>query len=326
MTRTSRTDPEWRLFEQLVARIEQDAEPGVTVTSPARLRCTVTGRLREVDAAIRTPSGRLTTVECRKRRGRQDVTWIEQLATKRRSLGADKTIAVSASGFTTAAHQIASRNQIELKTLEPITQAQLNPILSLNLVLFWHRRAAIHRIGLRKARDQAWSVPDPSAVDLVVPEGTDPQAMLFRNEEDGRRWSINHLWQQLQEATDPFAGIAKAMPPVLRTTCFPYPGNVTIDTAEGPVRLGDVILTVSLWLEAEERTKDGAEMVAYGAEGRQAQHRLEFTSIVSPDDWRIGLQAPADGSEVDAIRTSGTWPGTRDDQDPASGSPGAISS
>ncbi len=246
MTRSKRTDPEWRQFERLVARIEQDADPGMTITSPARLRCNITGRLREVDAAIRTPAGALITLECRKRRGRQDVTWIEQLATKRRSLGADKTIAVSASGFTAAAALIASRNSIELKRLEPITLAQLNTLLSLDLVLFWHRRAAIGRVGLRRAQEQSWTVPDPMEVDLVLPEDTDPQALLFRNDEDGRRWSINDLWHQVQEATEPFAGIAKGMLPVERTACFPYPGNVTADTPDGSMRLGDVILTVSL--------------------------------------------------------------------------------
>src|SRR5690606_14024174 len=95
-----RTDPEWRAFERLVARIERDAiRRGGSVTSPDRIRCRFTRRLREVDAAVRFTNGQLTTIECRKRRARQDVTWIEQLATKKVSLGANHTIAVSASGF-----------------------------------------------------------------------------------------------------------------------------------------------------------------------------------------------------------------------------------
>ena len=46
-----RAMPEWRQFEKLVARIEADAGPlGLTVVSPDRIRCKITGRLREVDA------------------------------------------------------------------------------------------------------------------------------------------------------------------------------------------------------------------------------------------------------------------------------------
>jgi hypothetical protein len=78
-----RQDPEWREFERLVARIEADAGPrGMIVTSPDRIRCNVTGRLREVDASIRSRIGTaemLITIECRRRATIQDVTWIEQL-------------------------------------------------------------------------------------------------------------------------------------------------------------------------------------------------------------------------------------------------------
>lgn len=94
--------PDWRQFEQLVARIEADAGPlGLTVTSPDRIRCRTTGRLREVDASVRTQIGTssiLITVECRKRRAKQDVTWIEELATKKHAIGAARTIAVSLPG------------------------------------------------------------------------------------------------------------------------------------------------------------------------------------------------------------------------------------
>jgi hypothetical protein len=53
-----RRDPEWREFERLIARIEADAGPrGLVVKSPDRLRCKLTGRVREVDASIRAKVG-----------------------------------------------------------------------------------------------------------------------------------------------------------------------------------------------------------------------------------------------------------------------------
>lgn len=116
-------------FEELVARIEAVAAPrGAVVKSPDRIRDLTTGRLREVDASIRHKVGTveiLITVECRKRNRRQDDTWIEQLATKRAKLGAAKTIAVSARGFSKSAAMTAAQHGIELRTLSEVSAADI---------------------------------------------------------------------------------------------------------------------------------------------------------------------------------------------------------
>jgi len=52
MSEKARNIPEWRKFEQMVARIEADARPlGLVIKSPDRVRSLVTGDLREVDAS-----------------------------------------------------------------------------------------------------------------------------------------------------------------------------------------------------------------------------------------------------------------------------------
>lgn len=92
-------NPEWKQFERLVARIEAALVPkGAVVRSPDRIPDLHTGSMREVDGSIRFKVGSasiLITLESRRRAAVQDVTWIEQLATKRENIGADKTIAVS---------------------------------------------------------------------------------------------------------------------------------------------------------------------------------------------------------------------------------------
>jgi len=107
-----------------VARIERAASSrGVAVRSPDRIRDLTTGRLREVDASVRQKIGTteiLVTVECRKRGRKGDDTWIEQLATKREKIGAAKTIAVSAAGFTSSAVESAKHLGIELRTLSEV--------------------------------------------------------------------------------------------------------------------------------------------------------------------------------------------------------------
>jgi hypothetical protein len=308
-----RRDPEWREFERLVARIEADAGPqGLIVTSPDRLRCKLTGRMREVDASIRARVGTtemLVTIECRRWQKTQDVTWIEQLATKKSSIGADRTIAVSVSGFSPEAQIAASHAGISLRKLSEITVAEINSILRLDFVLFWHKACAIARVGIRRFRSLDWRVPSPQDVDFTLPEDTDPFAPIFRNTESDSTWSLNDLWHQIQEAADPFDGIQKAQPPAFRTTCFPYPGSVTLTTTNGPCVLGDVLLTVALWTEAEQITLDAAHKVEYASDEMAAIQRVEFASRRrKANDWRISLQIPKDSEDTANLRTGGDWP------------------
>ena len=308
-----RQDPEWREFERLVARIEADASPlGMTVKSPDRIRCRMTGRLREVDATIRSRIGTaevLITIECRRRSKVQDVTWIEQLATKKDAIGASHTIAVSTSGFAQDAQRLASQYGISLRKLSDVAVEDINTLLRLDFVLFWHRSCAVARVGIRKFRSLIWQPPDPNAVDFTLPVDTDPLAAIFRNTETGVAWSLSDLWHQIQEATDPFAGIEKAQSPAFRTACFPYPGIVTVDTADGPCLVGDVLLTVALWIEAEQVTLDAARKVEYGSEDVPALQRTEFASQRRPaGDWRISLQIPKTSDDIADLRTGGAWP------------------
>ena len=312
MTARRRQDPEWREFERLVARIEADAGPrGIVVTSPDRIRCKITGRLREVDASVRSRIGTaemLITIECRQRTKIQDLTWIEQLATKKKAIGADRTIAVSAAGFTESTKALADQNGISLRKISDIAVEDINSLLRLDFVLFWHKACAISRVGIRKFRSLDWKMPSPEDIDFVLPADTDPFAAIFRNDETGETWSLNDLWHQLQEAADPFEGIEKAQPPTFRTACFPYPGTVTIASADGPCLLGDVIVTVALWIEAEQVPLDAAKKVEYTSDEQSAIQRVEFASRRSKEkDWRISLQLPKNSTDIADLRAGGNW-------------------
>jgi len=127
-------DKAWREFEKLVAAIEAQAAPrDAVVKSPDRIRDLVTGRMREVDASIRVRLGTadiLLTIECRKRGRTPDDRWIEQLASKRQKIGAAKTIAVSASGFTDPARATASQYGIELRVLSEVEPSDIEAWLT----------------------------------------------------------------------------------------------------------------------------------------------------------------------------------------------------
>jgi Restriction endonuclease len=175
--------PDWKQFEQLVARIEEDAGPlGLAVTSPDKILCRITGRKREVDVSVRSRIGTvdvLITIECRKRRPRQDVTWIEHLAAKRDSIGASCTIAVSSSGFTASAEAVARRYGIKLRRLSEVSAAEINTLMRIAFVAFTHKRVALTRAALRFARPKSWSMPNGENVDMVLPKSTKLHSPLF---------------------------------------------------------------------------------------------------------------------------------------------------
>ena len=86
---------------------------------------------REVDASIRYAVGScelLITLECRARSRVQDVTWIEQLATKRAHIGADRTIAVSSTEFTEAAKRAGAAHNISLRRISEFADDQIRDL------------------------------------------------------------------------------------------------------------------------------------------------------------------------------------------------------
>lgn len=299
----SRSDPDWRAFERLIARIEETlATSSSVVSSPDRIRCKVTGRLREVDAAIRDQSGNFTILECRNRKSRQDVTWVEQLVTKKKSLDATRLIAVSASGFSDGAHALANELGIELKTARDIDSDELSPMLNLDMVLFNRRCVSLDSVELRFASNHDWSPPAPGNCDAVLPADTDLTAPIFRNVDTGYRWSINDIWLQLQQATDPFAGVEKGAPPQVRTACFPYPGNVEVCFADRRHMLGDALLSVFLWIESEAVWKEGTAKVEYGASSEKGLHYLEFASEIERMPPPVSLQIQKDSPDCSNLR------------------------
>lgn len=118
-------DPRWREFEKLVALVEHHLGPqGAVVRSPDHIPDKVTGQPREVDASVRYQVGSvpiLITIECRDRVSIEDVTWIEQLVSKRDSVGASATIAVSANGFSGPAKEKARAHGIETRVLKEVS-------------------------------------------------------------------------------------------------------------------------------------------------------------------------------------------------------------
>lgn len=109
-------------FQRLILAIyEQMAPLGATVEESAELLERGSSTTREVDILITHQIAGVRirmAVECRGRKDKDDIEWIDGLIGKYRDLDIDKVIAVSKSGFTAAAQEKASVNRIEIRKLE----------------------------------------------------------------------------------------------------------------------------------------------------------------------------------------------------------------
>jgi hypothetical protein len=121
-------------------------------------------QLRQVDISIRGQQ-RLTIVECRLHRRKQDVKWIEELHGRKISLNAEAIIGVSSSGFTTGAIEKARRLGVFLRSLSALTDEE---------IATWGSRTktSISYVKFSKIRlciiaDDKEKIPFPSAIHML---------------------------------------------------------------------------------------------------------------------------------------------------------------
>jgi hypothetical protein len=112
-----------RAFEELIKELEELGTVGLQITSPDFIKDNITGQFREVDISIRGLIGShniLIVIECRDRKSKQGIEWIEQISEKTKDIGANKVIAVSSSGFTKNAIVKAKVKNIQLNAFEEV--------------------------------------------------------------------------------------------------------------------------------------------------------------------------------------------------------------
>lgn len=188
-----------REFELLASRIEGALAPaGAKVKSPDRIRDKFTGQYREVDASIRYTVGScelLITIECRDRSRVQDVTWIEQLATKRAHIGADRTIAVSSTNFTAAAAKAAAAHNISIRRIADLTDEEIHSLTHHLEVTIGTIDLTLGRVSLTYVAGTTGPLElDQSSRDLFSARGWD--APIFHCRDAKNPVSLNHLIAQ----------------------------------------------------------------------------------------------------------------------------------
>ncbi|MGA2160973.1 MAG: restriction endonuclease [Methanoregula sp.] len=140
-----------RYLEKFVELLEKFDVEGATITSPDHIIDKVTNVPREVDISVKFQKGShnfLIVLECRDRKTKGGVEWIEQITQKTRDIGANKVIAVSTSGFTKGAIEKAKFKNIECRTLKEVTPEEFGSWLLTREIMCYTKKVNFLEINV----------------------------------------------------------------------------------------------------------------------------------------------------------------------------------
>ncbi len=243
-----------RDLEKLVSNFEKLLGPkGVEVKSPDYLPDRDTGEPREVDISLRSQIGSseiLVIVECRDYLHKvQDVKWIEELATKRESVGADKILAVSSTGFSRPAIKKAKIKGIILRNIDEIDYHEISHWFSFKYLYFDRPNYRIYKVKL--------NTPDEGEFNRFLKDNPDIKldSKIYINRK-GRKLSIDDLlllgFQTDQaDAKQIWHGLStngeKKDCKILLN--FEDKGDIRIETDFGDIEVSHAIIYTELWIE-----------------------------------------------------------------------------
>lgn len=314
-TSATTSTPLWREFEKLVARIEQTlAGSDVVVKSPDRITSLITSRKREVDASMRARIGSvevLVTIECRKRRAKQDVTWIEQLASKKAAIGASRTIAVSSTLFSSDAVQAAGYYGIDLRVLSQITDADMRSWMLPSFVTHLYKSCE-----LLEPPHVAFKLNDGDVFPdgTIVTGGGHVDAPDF-SASNGSRLTLNDIWLRVDDQMKIFDSIPVDDKVYVRHIAVKASDDLYLQTILGPRRIQEIKLKMALRWKHESISIGAANVVKYSpaspSTGQPILIRAEFESKEAPHmNLRLGFQV--EPGSTDVIFSIETLPPKRD--------------
>jgi hypothetical protein len=285
----------WREFERLISRVERTlAGQTVKVTSPDRIKSLLTGRSREVDASLRTKIGSadiIVTIECRKRSAKQDVTWIEQLSSKRAAIGAARTIAVSSTPFSTDAIRAAAFYGIDLRVATDVTDEDVQSwMLPVSVTHVYKSCDLVEAPEVHFIPDQDDDFSTKPATGGSL--GVDSPA--FESAE-GERLSLNDLWLRVDSQMRVFETVPNDDMVHLRTLAVHPADDLYLLTDFGRRRVHEIRMKVALRWKREEIMLNDANVVLYkpanSDEPVLPQVRAEFESKEATHmNLRLGMQ------------------------------------
>lgn len=259
-----------RPAERIVALLEKALLPdGAEVKSPVFLADKITGELREVDIAIRFKLGAipiLVIIECRDRRAKADVLWIEQVAQKRQDLNAAKAIAVSTSGFSAPAYRKAEHHGIETRILARLTEADVDDWFAAGDLRLFDRRSEVKRVSVAldsRSVTGEFEIDPVTAQKLANLKLHDP---LFNLKKTGESISTLIPWSHARNMPGVYDGVPQDGTRVQRIIELEYPDpseRYILRVAEGSAEVVAFRFYAELWID--ERSIPVQQVLGYGS-------------------------------------------------------------
>ena len=268
-----------RDLEKLVALLEKHlGNEGIKVTSPDYIEGKKSKSPREVDISLRSQIGSsdiLVIVECRDRKGNEDVTWIEQLATKREDVGADKAVAVSSTGFSKGAINLATAENIELRTLEEIDPNEILLWFAFKEFTVLKRSSSFDHISIKLTAPDTVTLAFPPEV-LSKFSPFDINAQIFRKKIDGSLVSFWNIWVG-QNLIEIYSDVEPAGSKVNRRIILNSPNKqdcFQLMTTSGFVDIEQFEVDAKLWIEVKNNPL--TSMRLYSADNKIIAQSAEF--------------------------------------------------
>lgn len=248
----------WKNLQDIVASIEAIAEPhGVEVISPAFLTDVNTGTQREVDVLIKHKVG-LSSVkivmECRLHKRPQDIQWIEQLISKKESVGADILVAISANGFTGPAKKLAKAKGIQVRTLETLDNSEIENWM--HVVIEVKTFVEVIEAGMRIGDDEYNFI---FLDDIAAPEYKDETGKVpldkafFKSSTTSDEWPINMFTSMARKSLGvPVRDVAPRDGSRIRKRyLFTGTPDVLVPTIQGLIPATEFLVEVEMWAKRQ---------------------------------------------------------------------------
>lgn len=186
-------------FEELVEKLEKLlASNDIQVERDVKLVDKSTGGDRQIDVLLRAKTGIyefIVIIECRDRSKTDDVTWIEQLATKGRDVNANKIIAVSKSGFSKNAVKKARQYSITLRQIDDAVVADLTGWFKISAVKISRIQAQLAQIGFVPLYERNLSAEEKEMITSQLSAVLGGISKPFLHvPKTGQLISVNDLW------------------------------------------------------------------------------------------------------------------------------------
>ena len=295
-----------RSLEKLVAFLEKTLGPqGIKVKSPDYIRGCISKSLREIDISLRSHTSSseiLVIIECRDRKGTEDVTWIEQLPSKREDVGAHKVVAVSSTGFSSGAINMAKVKDIELRTLEEIDPNEILLWFGFEELTVLNYHINFKHVSIKLSVPKSVSVEVSPEVHSSVSPVFDINAPIFVRKKDGNKVSLLDIWKMVPNSI--YDDITPGQSKTKKIIPLNFPDEeerFQILTVTGLIDIEHLIIHAEIGIEIEKRPlrsvrfyRDGDKILIQTAEF-QLEHQnvpysLELHKLVESGEQVITIR------------------------------------